>query len=241
MKIAIHQPHYFPWLGYMDKMAKADRFVILDEAQLTERSNMFRNKFLSNNGVEKTLGVTYEKRNHLELPFRSIKINKNIKWQTQHSNFIKVNYGKTLYFNEIWNEIKEIFEDNFDYVYDVDLRSILKIKSLLAINTDFVFQSDIQYNREVKKNDMVLEICKSMQADQYLSGNGARTYMNIEVFEQNGIAVAFQEFLYPVYNQIGTKEFVPNLSCLDLLFNCGIEKSRAIFWENVKKSKEFSE
>ena len=27
MILAAHQPHYLPWLGYLDKMARADLFV----------------------------------------------------------------------------------------------------------------------------------------------------------------------------------------------------------------------
>ena len=42
MMIAIHQPHYFPWIGYLDKMAKADKFVLMDTVQLEKRSYMLR-------------------------------------------------------------------------------------------------------------------------------------------------------------------------------------------------------
>ena len=33
MIVAAHQPHYMPWLGYLDKMAKADLFVVMDDLQ----------------------------------------------------------------------------------------------------------------------------------------------------------------------------------------------------------------
>lgn len=62
MKTAIHQPHYFPWLGYMDKMAKTDQFIILDEVQLTDRSPMVRNKFLTFCGREETLSLSIQKK-----------------------------------------------------------------------------------------------------------------------------------------------------------------------------------
>ena len=241
MKIAIHQPHYCPWLGYMDKMAKADTFVILDEAQLTERSNMFRNKFLSSAGVEKYLTLSYKKERHLELPFSKIQINDNVGWQKKHKDFIFTNYKKSKFFDEIWEYVSYIYEKEYMYLYDVDMDTIHSLRTLLDITTPIVYQSDLVYDREKKKNDMVLEICKSLNADYYLSGNGARKYMDVESFEQEGIQVRYQNFTHPVYRQIGDFEFQPCMSTLDLLFNNGIENSRTIFWNNVKNGKEFEE
>ena len=33
MKVAIHQPEHFPYLGFFEKMKQADLFVILDDEQ----------------------------------------------------------------------------------------------------------------------------------------------------------------------------------------------------------------
>ena len=60
--VAMHQPHYFPWLGYLDKMAKADEFVVLDEVQFTDGSPMSRNRFLQVDGEAKLLSLSVEKK-----------------------------------------------------------------------------------------------------------------------------------------------------------------------------------
>ncbi len=66
MRAAIHQPHYFPWLGYFDKMAKADLFVFMDEVQLEDRSYMLRNRFLRKDGELMYLSITASKKGYRE-------------------------------------------------------------------------------------------------------------------------------------------------------------------------------
>lgn len=65
------------------------------------------------------------------------------------------------------------------------------------------------------------------------------TYLNREKFVENGVKIVFQDFTHPVYTQCSSKEFITGISILDLLFNCGVEESRRIFWENVRSTHEF--
>jgi len=50
-----------------------------------------------------------------------------------------------------------------------------------------------------------------------------RAYLQRETFAQAGIEIVFQQFVHPTYQQLfmQSEGFVPNLSVLDLLFNCG--------------------
>jgi hypothetical protein len=66
-----------------------------------------------------------------------------------------------------------------------------------------------------------------VQADRYLSGVGARAYFEPEPFAAAGIEVLWQNFKHPIYPQL-YGEFIPGLSSIDLLFNCGIAKSREV-------------
>jgi hypothetical protein len=241
MRISIHQPHYFPWLGYFDKMAKVDKFVLLDEVQLTDKSNMFRNKFMSKSGKEKYLTVCFIKKGYMQKSFKAVELNNEINWQRDHVNFIKDNYRKSEFYDEIWPYVLPILEKKYRYLSDVSIDSLMVLKNLLNINTEIILQSEISYDINAKNNDLVLNICKETKANQYLSGNGARKYMNLDLFIQEDIQVEYQQFNHPIYNQINSLNFTPNLSGLDMLFNCGIEKSREIFWRNVKSVNEFEE
>ncbi len=234
MKVAIHQPHYFPWLGYLNKMASVDEFIILDEVQLSDNSNMCRNRFLTKTGKERYLTVSFEKKDYMKKRFCDVKLNTQVNWQRDHKNFLFDTYGKLVGFNEVWSEIKHIFEKRYETAYEVSMDSILVLRELFDIRTPLIYQSTIDYCKQTRKNDLVLSLCEALHAQIYLSGNGAKKYMQVDSFLKKGINVEFQEFSHPCYPQAFSSVFIPNLSSLDLLFNCGIEASRHIFWCSIE-------
>ena len=123
----------------------------------------------------------------------------------------------------------------------MSIDSIMIVKRLLGIPTELTYQSNYPYDHSAKRNELVINLCQCMGAERYLSGNGARKYMQLNAFERVGITVTYQQFSAFLYPQINSQEFHPNLSSLDLLFNCGIQRSRELFWQNVKQGKEVYE
>lgn len=233
MKVAIHQPHYFPWLGQMDKMAKSDVFVFLDEVQLTIKSNMYRNRLLKVNGEADYITVAACKHGYREKAFREIELNPAVDWQNAHLAFFNNHYKKAPFYNEIMDLITPFFHASFTTALETALASTSLVMEMLDIHVPTVLQSSLDYDREAQNSDLMLSICDVMNADIYLSGNGARKYMRVEDFIKKDIKVEFQEFTYPSYQQINTNEFIPNLSSLDILFNLGIEHARTMFWKGI--------
>ena len=241
MKVAIHQPHYFPWMGYFDKMAKVDKFIIMDDVQLEDSSVMVRNKFLENTWVEKILSLNVDKKGYLEKKCREINLKDWQKVRKKHSKFLYYNYKNAPYFNEIWEKISCIFEKNYELLIELQMDIIMIFIELLNIKTEIVFQSSLKYDIETKKNDLVLELCQKIEADVYLSGNGAKKYMDDSTFLKNNIKVIYQKFKYPEYKQFSSLEFIPNLSILDMFFNLGIIESNKVFWKNVEEGREIED
>lgn len=240
MIVASHQPHYFPWIGYFDKMAKANIFLLNDEVQLEKKSPMVRNKFLDSKGDEVFLTISIEKEGLFNLPNKDIRINKNMESIKKHEKFFVYNYKKAPYFEEVWDKIGYIFMQDYEFLIDIQKNTIFTIAKLLDINTPIVLHSTLEYDRSKTKNELIIEKCKAVKASIYLSGNGAKKYMDVDLFNHNGIEVVYQDFIYPKYLQYNHEEFIPNLSTLDLLFNMGIEKSTEIFWENVNSTNEIN-
>ena len=237
MKVAIHQPHYFPWMGYFDKMAKVDKFIIMDDVQLVSNSSMIRNKFLDSNGNEIFLSLSVEKNGYLDKKNREIKLSKWEFVRKKHKKTLYFSYKKAPYFDEIWNKIENIFEKNYENLIDLKMEIIEKIKEVLDIKTEIIFQSSLDYDKALKASDLVLDLCLKANATMYLSGQGGKKYMKLKDYEVKNIKVEFQQFFSPEYKQVYGDKFIPNLSVLDFLFNNGIEKSRRIFWENIENNR----
>ena len=84
MMVAIHQPHYFPWLGYLAKMASVDKFILMDTVQLEKRSYMLRNRVVDPDGKVRYLNISCEKHNHYEKEYREIESEIYKKYSLQH-------------------------------------------------------------------------------------------------------------------------------------------------------------
>ena len=65
-----------------------------------------------------------------------------------------------------------------------------------------------------------MDICKKTIYDTYLSGLGAKDYMEDNLFIENNLQLRYQEYRSPVYNQ-KYGEFIPDLSIIDMIANCG--------------------
>jgi len=72
------------------------------------------------------------------------------------------------------------------------------------------------------RSQRLVDICRHVGADTYLSGAQARCYLDVPRFEAAGMRVEFQQFEHPRHEQAQhSGEFVSHMSAVDGLFNCG--------------------
>jgi hypothetical protein len=91
---------------------------------------------------------------------------------------------------------------------------------VLGIKTSILYSSALK--AEGTQTEFLINICKAVEADCYLSGPGGKRYMDLAAFEAANITVIWQEFTAPTYEQLFPEiGFAPNLSVVDALFNHG--------------------
>lgn len=224
--VVIHQPDFLPHLAFFHRFLRADLFVVLDTAQYvdgTARSWMNRDKIKTAKG-EQWLTVSVKKAPRGTL-IRDIELSTDTDWKTGNLNLIRENYRRAPYFDEIYPRIEQLYRDSSRKLVDFNLRSIELLLTLLGIRIPMVMANEL--NPTGAKNALLVDILRKMDATHYLSGLGARNYLHLALFEAAGIKVIWHDFRHPVYPQMHG-QFVPFLSSIDFLLNCGTVESRKL-------------
>lgn len=221
MILAGHQPNYLPYAGFFHKIAQADAFVIVDQVQFVKRGPfgwIHRNKIRTPEGWE-WLTVPVQTSGKFTQTIHETRIDNGRPWARKHWKSMQWNYKKAPFFKQVEDGFSDIYASPWESLCDLNLALIQRMMKLLKLEKPCVRQSEI--GAEGKASDLVLDLCKKMDADTYLSGIHGKDYLDMELFKKNGIKIVFQEFQHPAYSQCHQGEFIPNLSMIDMLFNCG--------------------
>lgn len=224
MKITIHQPNYMPWMGLFNKVSMAETFVILDCVQFEKFGFTNRNKIKHHSPAGWTwLSVPVNKGSSRML-IKDVGINNSQKWREASLDMIKEIYHNSPYLNDYLPLLDRIYLQSWDSLSELNTFILKEMFDVLGLKPRIIKASDLDVSG--KKSELILDICKKVGADEFISGASGRGYMDMALFSDNGVKVTFQEFKHPVYGQIGNTHFpnppfIPNLSALDLLLSCG--------------------
>lgn len=213
---AIHQPNFFPWLGYFDKIKKADIFVFLDDVQNQKTGSSNFNKVNLNYFGQKKYYTCPIKRFSGLTPINKIEFS-DINWKVNFLNVIKNYYRNSKNFKQAYTMIQDLLmgPDN-TYLCDFNIKVIQHITLMLGLKVEFVLKSKLCM-RQTSSTQMLIEVCKAVGADTYLCGGGASAYQKDDLFNENRINLLYQNFKPTPY---GDKEnFIPGLSVIDYLMS----------------------
>jgi len=222
--ISAHQPNYLPYLGFFDKVKRSDVFVVLDDVQFSPRDFHNRNRIKTAQGAKwLTIPVDSKER----IPINQINNGDKVfgmdyHWCDYHYRLISDNYKKAPFFSQFSGEVKSLYEKakGEKRLLDSNMIFIRYFMEKFGITTPIVLSSDMHI--QTTKNERLIDICKNVSGDVYLSGDGAKDYLDKNLFSAAGIEAVFQEYHHPAYSQING-EFLPFMCSFDYLFNCGTE------------------
>lgn len=232
LKVAISQPMYFPWPGLLEQVWLSDIFVHYEDVQFT-RGFFNRVQIKTKDGI-----------NWLTVPLRSQKRGQNIDevlidestdWRSRHRDILRQAYLKAPFRDEMLGLVDRVFSKEILTLADVSKESINELVGYFGIAENAKFVSSKGMRTSKASSTRLRDICFDLSANLYLTGHGARNYLDHDLFEQSGIRVEYMKYSMSSYPQLHGN-FTPFVSALDLLANCGragvqILHPKSIYWK----------
>jgi len=221
MSIGISQSNYFPWIGFFDLINRCDEFVLYDKEQFTK--NDWRNRnILFFDGKARWLTLPVAVKNGLHTKINEVSIVDNF-WAEKHFKKIENYYRKAPFFTHTIHDLRLILESTSKYslLSDVNYETLNLLCRLLMIKTNLI--RDYDYGNAIEKNAKLIEIIRSRNHGLYVSSMSAKSYLNMEMFAKQNIAIEYVSFqsseLFLTPRRAVTGQ---NLSIIDSLMYFGL-------------------
>lgn len=224
-RVAIMQPTYLPWCGYFGLMQAVDVFVLLDSVQFARRSWQQRNQIKTVHGAH-WLSVPVLSKGKRDQLISEVEVDQSSGFAANHRKSIETSYSKTPCFNEYAGTLLPFLDHPSLRLADLTIELILHLKARLGIDTQLLRSSELDGSGT--KADLLASICEQAGATRYVSPPGSKEYLDeSDAFEKIGVPVQYFGFKHPEYPQ-PFGEFLPYMSVIDMLFNCGESSSALI-------------
>ncbi len=228
MIVAAHQPHFLPWMGYLDRMLRCDLFILVDHVQFERRGYQNRTMIrMDDHGRWMTVPVVQRsQKERIDEKRVCNEAEGSRAWGPAMFQTMHYAYRGAPHFERYAPRLKEILHAKWDLLAELNGAALEYLREAFDIRTPMVRSS--QLGPVGARSEMLLNLCTISGADTYMGGmGGSRSYLDTEIFKKAGVDVVWHEFEHPRYRQCGPRPFIPGLSAVDLLFNMGGEEGRA--------------
>ena len=217
-RVAIMQPTYLPWAGYFGLMRSVDLFILLDSVQFARRSWQQRNQIKTAKGPQ-WLTVPVLVKGKRDQRIDEVEIDATAHFADTHRKAIELNYRNAPAYGAMAPQLLQLLDQSETRLADLTIVLIERIQHLLGISTRLMRASAM--HGEGAKAELLASLCREVGATEYISPPGSQVYLDVsDAFARAGIQVKYFQFRHPEYPQL-YGAFVPFMSCIDMLFNCG--------------------
>jgi len=245
MKLAVMQPYFMPYLGYFQAIKAVDKYILYENLTYILNGWMNRNRIRTRNSPANFLIVPVNSKSSNSL-ISNVKIDNTQDWKSKILETITFAYKKSPFFDELYPLLQQMFSLSFEYLYDLNAQTIISLCRFLDIETQIKYQnqdyltmetnlilmengdySSCEYllkTKPIKKVARAINMCKIEEADIFINAIGGQELYNAEEFKKYNIELKFIQMNNIVYSQY-SKDFIPNLSIIDVLMYNGRNKT----------------
>jgi hypothetical protein len=219
-KIAIMQPYVFPYMGYMNLVNAADKFVFYDDV------NFIKNGWINRNRIM-LMGEPYRFSIPLKQQSQNISIECTEVFELSRfvDKFLKQlgsSYKHSPYKNSVLDYVREVLSDNHKNIGEIAVSSVELFFRYIGIEKEFHYSSkEFSSTRGLKKADRLIKITQLLNSSEYLNALGGSSLYAKDLFASKGIIISFvKPSLMPyVHCNVGNGIFRPGLSIVDIMMN----------------------
>lgn len=222
MKLGIMQPYFMPYIGYFQLIKAVDQYVVYDDVNYIKGGWVSRNNILIN-GEKKMFTITLKGASPNKL-FNEIEICDDFK---KFMKTLQLNYSKAPHFNATMNLMERIISHPQKQLSLFIANSFKEILAYLDIHTELLFSSTLSKDNSLKGQEKVINICKTLNADEYYNAIGGQELYSKNEFMNNGIKLYFVDTIIKDYQQ-ASPTFIPYLSIIDVLMNNSKEETNKL-------------
>jgi hypothetical protein len=238
--VAIHQPNFFPWLGYFNKIARADVFVALDNVQFAKTGGTWCNRVrILINHRPAWITMPVERGFHGVRTVREMRI-AGTRWRDPLLRTLELAYRRASHFAEVFPVLRRMIGLEAETVGEFNLENVRTLTSELGLDPMKVVASST-LRATGRATELLINIVRDVGGTAYLSGGGAGGYQEDEKFKAADLELIYQHFEHPSYVQRGEAGFTPGLSVIDALMQCGFEGTHALIAGSLPQAAESPE
>jgi WbqC-like protein family len=221
--VAIHQPNFFPWLGYFDKIARSDHFVFLDHVQFQKTGGVWSNRVrMMIGGRPQWVTAPINRAFSGMRAVNEIEFADRLPWRDKLLKTLAASYGRAPYYAETMSCVAPLVANEERNLARYNGHAILTLAAHIGMRAPAWHWSSA-LGVDGQSSDLLVSITGRLNGEVYLCGGGAGGYQQDAAFAAAGLALEYQNFQHPQYDQRHGAGFVPGLSIVDALMNCGRE------------------
>jgi hypothetical protein len=230
MIVGIHQPNFFPWLGYFDKLNKSDVFILLDDVQFPRRgAGAYSNRVkLLISGEPRWITASIERKFQGTRNINEMILHSDVAWRSKIIKTIETNYKKTKFFDSFFPFLQNLILNPEENLALFNSKAIHSICKKLGLDTGKISKSS-NLDHQGDSNQLLISLTRAIGGSTYMSGSGgASSYLDETAYSQAGITLRHQAFVHPQYSQHNSTVFQPGLSIIDPIMNLGFDETRQL-------------
>lgn len=212
MKASMHQSQYLPWPPYFKKVAAADAFVWMDSVQYQKNGLQNRNQIRDR---RQAFWLTIPVTGHLTDLIKD-KALVDGQWRIKHWKSLEGSYRKAPRWAEHAPALKALYETDYRTLDEANYAFFTWMLAAAGVKTRIVRLSSLGV--QGAKNELILDALKALDAGTYVSGTGAKDYLDESLFARADVALEYLESAPPAYPQFHGAP-IPGLSMMDMLLN----------------------